>query len=119
MDFGDGDDTYEVGDGIRMSPICPEGLLPGTYKLRILKDGFDLVRMGGEFLSSQCGPAACFHSEEEEAWSASFISRGFGIRTEVRDDLAPGSWDPETSWKLSLEEGCGDRLTSPVFLISL
>merc|ERR1719470_221442 len=56
-----------------VSNISP-GLEPGIYKLRILQGGFDLVKDGHNFISSQCGPLACYHEELEKNWAGSFIS---------------------------------------------
>eukprot|EP00092_Neocalanus_flemingeri_P020729 GFUD01022464.1.p1 GENE.GFUD01022464.1~~GFUD01022464.1.p1 ORF type:complete len:398 (+),score=79.04 GFUD01022464.1:11-1204(+) len=117
----------EDGDGhsLKVSDLLP-GLTPGAYKVRILQNGFDLVRVGCDFLSTQCGPVKCFHTAKTEHWASSFMCRGFSLQTETRTDLAPGIWEPKHSCHLPLGQGQGDRLRgsvdelkAPVFVISL
>lgn len=75
------------------------GLNPGFYKVRQLEKGFDLAKVGQQFISTQCGPRQCFptacHKREwgveqvgNWAWATSFMSRGFRVETENRPDLA-------------------------------
>eukprot|EP00092_Neocalanus_flemingeri_P020728 GFUD01022463.1.p1 GENE.GFUD01022463.1~~GFUD01022463.1.p1 ORF type:complete len:436 (-),score=97.54 GFUD01022463.1:146-1453(-) len=129
--YEDGDEDYdededrEDGNSLKVSDISP-GLAPGAYKVRILENGFDLVRVGRDFLSTQCGPVTCFPTTENKDWAGSFMSRGFSLQTETRSDLAPGNWGPEHSWRLSLGQALADKLSgtvdqlrAPVFVISL
>eukprot|EP00092_Neocalanus_flemingeri_P025955 GFUD01028130.1.p1 GENE.GFUD01028130.1~~GFUD01028130.1.p1 ORF type:complete len:451 (-),score=98.48 GFUD01028130.1:379-1650(-) len=121
----DEDEDRDDGNSLKVSDISP-GLAPGAYKVRILQNGFDLVRVGCDFLSTQCGPVTCFHTAKTEHWASSFMCRGFSLQTETRTDLAPGNWEPEHSWDLPLGQSQGDRLRgsvddlkAPVFVISL
>ena len=67
------------------------GLPSGAYKIRILKHGFDLVLLGRDFLTSQCGPLACFPTSSPDrygrsgtwAWAGSFLARGFRWLLEI------------------------------------
>merc|ERR1712227_1066780 len=66
--------------------------------------GFDLARIGLNFISGQCGPKACdtwIEQRREEweqekvgnwAWAGSFMSRGFRIEVEERHEIAPLNW---------------------------
>ena len=98
----------------RMGEIEPD-IEPGFYKVRILQNGFDLVKVGYHFISSQCGPNKCFPKELERNWACSYISRGFKINTECRCDMAPGEFHPRESWKLPVSP---KKLDAPAFLIS-
>ena len=114
--YSDDEDTEKH---LTMSSM-PPGLEPGTYKLRILHEGFDLVLVSRHFLSSGCGPLACFPRAQHGPWSGSFISRGFSLQTKDRSDLAPGGLVPcKETWRLTLDLGTGDPLAGPAFVISL
>ena len=112
-------DDEDTEKHLTMSSM-PPGLEPGTYKLRIIHEGFDLVLVSRHFLSSGCGPLACFPRAQHGPWSGSFLSRGFSLHTKDRSDLAPGGLVPcKDTWPLALDLGSGDPLARPAFVISL
>lgn len=103
---------------LQVSDLAP-ALPPGVYKVRLLSQGVDLVKVGSPFLSSQCGPQACYHDLPDTHWPCSTLSRGWRLEKEDRSDLAIYGWlvaGVKNSWRLPRDNG---DLKGPALVICI
>ena len=85
----DGSSSEEFISLSQMEPA----LEPGFYKMRSVRNGFDLVKAGNVFISGHGGTKSCTSDNDE--WTTSYKARGFKIQKQEMSNQ-------RNVWKLPL-----------------